>query len=62
MTNCPQCGGTTTVKYTVSDYTGTYRKRKCKNCGHVFVTHEFVNNTPAVRSKFNDLRNRRNEK
>ena len=37
---CPICGGDTLVTHSVSDCEGVYRKRTCKECGHIFNTSE----------------------
>ena len=37
---CPVCGGASRVMATRSDCDGVYRRRKCKECNHVFFTNE----------------------
>ena len=37
---CPVCGGKSGVSYTCSDYDEIYRRRKCKECNHIFYTTE----------------------
>lgn len=44
--NCPKCNGcSTTVRESSSDIDAVYRKRLCKECGHVFYTFEITAET-----------------
>ena len=38
---CPECGGKVHVIDNVSSDDENYRKRECKECGHIFYTLEF---------------------
>lgn len=37
---CPVCGGKTKVDETCTDGEEIYRRRACKECGHIFYTTE----------------------
>ena len=37
---CPVCGGVVIARGTESDCEAVYRRRECKECGHVFYTTE----------------------
>lgn len=37
---CPICGGRTTVEGSRSDCDAVYRRRRCKECSHLFHTTE----------------------
>lgn len=37
---CEICGGKSGVIDTISQDDAVYRKRKCKECGHIFYTEE----------------------
>ena len=38
--DCPVCGGRTYVDSCTRDCESVYRRRKCKECNHVFYTDE----------------------
>lgn len=38
--NCPVCGGKVGCLDTRSDCEAVYRRRGCKECGHIFYTSE----------------------
>lgn len=37
---CPVCGGSSKVMSTRSDCDGVYRRRRCRECNHIFYTTE----------------------
>lgn len=37
---CPVCGGSSRVTNSRSDCDGVYRRRRCKECDHLFYTTE----------------------
>ena len=37
---CPKCGGRSKVKDSRPADDGTYRRRECLACGHLFTTYE----------------------
>ena len=39
---CPKCNGTVLVLDTKHIDNATHRKKKCKDCGHVFFTFERI--------------------
>ena len=41
---CPVCGGKTTVYDSIADCESVYRKRKCVECDHKFITTESESN------------------
>ena len=66
---CPECSGKVCVVDLVNaDDNTTYRKRKCKSCGHIFYTVEFeVVSYESIKDEWNRCyrktkeRNKQNE-
>lgn len=56
--NCPICGETTFVVRSIADCEAVYRRRKCRECNHVFYSTEYE----ADKSVFNKLDYQRNKK
>jgi transcriptional regulator NrdR family protein len=55
--NCPKCSGAVMVRDTTyTEENEIYRRKKCRECGHVFYTMEFeVEDNPAFRAEWSRL-------
>ena len=56
---CPVCGGSVTAVDTAHTCEETYRRRKCKECGHIFFTTESELKTSARDFRYHSVKRRK---
>jgi transcriptional regulator NrdR family protein len=58
---CPVCGGKTLIIHCFKDCESVYRRRRCKECNHVFNTAEYETDIGKYWTAFYE-NNKNNEK
>lgn len=57
---CPICGADSRVIDSRADCEGVYRRRKCKECNHIFNTSEYESDSSAYNRLMYDIKHNKN--